>query len=207
MSMQCSQVSVQRAWLASNAVKCQCRESGWHPMQTSVSAESMAGIQCSQVSVQREWLPSNAVKCHCREHGLHPMQSSVTAQSMACIQCSQVSLQRAWVAVAGFRRDNLTLFIIMTLPCILTVYCKDTKQYSIKGKIFYGQEPPSGESTTTECGVNYQLLAVMYWSSPMGNSYMQSTTTSYGHCSQRRYIQLTGHTPTLMGSTPWAPRA
>ena len=32
----------------------------------------------------------------------------------------------------------------------------------VKGKVFYGQEPPSGESTTTECGVNYQLLAVMY---------------------------------------------
>ena len=30
------------------------------------------------------------------------------------------------------------------------------------GKVFYGQEPPSGESTTTECGVYYQLLAVMY---------------------------------------------
>ena len=29
-------------------------------------------------------------------------------------------------------------------------------------KVFYGQEPPSGESTTTKCGVNYQLLAVMY---------------------------------------------
>ena len=28
-------------------------------------------------------------------------------------------------------------------------------------KVFYGQEPPSGESTTTECGVNYQLLAVI----------------------------------------------
>ena len=27
-----------------------------------------------------------------------------------------------------------------------------------RGKVFYGQEPPSGESTTTECGVNYQLL-------------------------------------------------
>ena len=26
-----------------------------------------------------------------------------------------------------------------------------------KGKVFYGQEPPSGESTTTEYGVNYQL--------------------------------------------------
>ena len=31
-----------------------------------------------------------------------------------------------------------------------------------KGRVFYGQEPPSGESTTTECGFNYQLLAVMY---------------------------------------------
>ena len=28
-----------------------------------------------------------------------------------------------------------------------------------KGKVFYFQEPPSGESTNTECGVNYQLLA------------------------------------------------
>ena len=40
----------------------------------------------------------------------------------------------------------------------------------VKGKVFYGQEPPSGESTTTECGFNYQLLAVIYWSSPMGSS-------------------------------------
>ena len=30
-----------------------------------------------------------------------------------------------------------------------------------KGKVVYGQEPPSGESTTTECGLNYQLLAVI----------------------------------------------
>ena len=30
--------------------------------------------------------------------------------------------------------------------------------------MIYCQEPPSGESTTTECGVNYnyQLLAVIY---------------------------------------------
>ena len=32
----------------------------------------------------------------------------------------------------------------------------------VSGKVSCGQEPPSGESTTTECGVNYQLLAVMY---------------------------------------------
>ena len=31
-----------------------------------------------------------------------------------------------------------------------------------KGKVFYGQERPSGEYTTTEYGFNYQLLAVMY---------------------------------------------
>ena len=30
-----------------------------------------------------------------------------------------------------------------------------------KCKVFYGQEPPSRESTTTECGVKYQLLAVI----------------------------------------------
>ena len=29
-------------------------------------------------------------------------------------------------------------------------------------KVFHGHQPPSGESTTTECGVNYQLLAVKY---------------------------------------------
>ena len=37
-----------------------------------------------------------------------------------------------------------------------------------KGKVFYGQEPPSGEATTTECGVNYQLLAVSTESSQWG---------------------------------------
>ena len=37
-------------------------------------------------------------------------------------------------------------------------------QIKVKGKVFYGQEPPSGDSTATECGVNYQLLAVIYWS-------------------------------------------
>ena len=31
-----------------------------------------------------------------------------------------------------------------------------------KSKVFYGQEPPSGESTTTDRGFNYQLLAVIY---------------------------------------------
>ena len=40
----------------------------------------------------------------------------------------------------------------------------------VKGKVFYGQEPLSRESTTTECGVNYQLLTVItevaQWGTP-----------------------------------------
>ena len=32
----------------------------------------------------------------------------------------------------------------------------------VTGKVFHCQESPSGESTTTECGLNYQLLAVIY---------------------------------------------
>ena len=40
----------------------------------------------------------------------------------------------------------------------------------VKGKVVYGQEPPSGESTTTESGFNYQLLAVItevaQWGAP-----------------------------------------
>ena len=42
----------------------------------------------------------------------------------------------------------------------LVILCSTTK--SKKGKVFYAQEPPGGESTTTECGFNYQPLAVIY---------------------------------------------
>ena len=45
----------------------------------------------------------------------------------------------------------------------MLVFYKIWKKYKlVKGKVFYGQEPRSGESTTTECGFNYQLLAVIY---------------------------------------------
>ena len=47
----------------------------------------------------------------------------------------------------------------------------ETWSKPVKGKVFYGQEPPSGESTTTECGVNYQLLTVItevaQWGTPI----------------------------------------
>ena len=76
-------------------------------------------------------------------------------------------------------------------------------QFCKEGKVFYGQKPPRGQSTTTECMDNYQLLPEIYRSSPMGNSKLQSITTSYGQWRQRRKIQLTGRIPcTCMGSTP-----
>ena len=43
---------------------------------------------------------------------------------------------------------------------VLSIRC-DVRYRPIEGKVFYGQEPPSGESTITECGFNYQLLAVI----------------------------------------------
>ena len=55
-----------------------------------------------------------------------------------------------------------------------------------EGKVFYGQEPPSGEYTTTECGVNYQLLAVITEVAQCGTPSLQSTTTSNGQWRQRR---------------------
>ena len=43
-------------------------------------------------------------------------------------------------------------------------------QITMVKKVFYGQEPHSGESTTTECGVNYKLLIVItevaQWGAP-----------------------------------------
>ena len=46
-----------------------------------------------------------------------------------------------------------------------------TETVKVNGKVVYGQEPSSGESTTTECGFNYQLLAVItevsQWGAPI----------------------------------------
>ena len=71
-----------------------------------------------------------------------------------------------------------------------------------KGKVLNGQKPPSGESTITECGVNYQLLVVTYLSTTMGNSLFQSTTISYEQWRQRRLFQLTGRSPHPHGPYP-----
>ena len=51
-----------------------------------------------------------------------------------------------------------------------TQYNRHPMEIGLKGKVFYGQEHPSGEPTTSECGVKYKLLTVIYWSSPMGDT-------------------------------------
>ena len=52
------------------------------------------------------------------------------------------------------------------------------------------EESCKEESATTVCWVNYKLLEVMLLKDPNGNSDLQSTTASYGQCSQIQSIQL-----------------
>ena len=63
------------------------------------------------------------------------------------------------------------------------------------GKVFYGQAPPSRESTTTEYGVNYQPLAVIYSPQPAKDNGLRNGRSNW------LVAPLT-----LMGSNPWAPR-
>ena len=69
---------------------------------------------------------------------------------MSCHSSSNACIRITWAAV------------------ILPIYNAGT--CALKDKVFYGQEPPSEESTTTGCGVNYQLLAVIteaaQWGTP-----------------------------------------
>ena len=57
---------------------------------------------------------------------------------------------------------SLSLGAILWLSVLLVLLrlLLDLDTYGGEGKVFYGQEPPSGESTTTEFGVSYKLLAV-----------------------------------------------
>ena len=71
----------------------------------------------------------------------------------------------------------------------------------VKSKVYYGHEPPSGE-----CWVNYQILAVIYWSSPKETnnwSWAQLATDNGVRDGRSNWLVAP---PTLMGSTPWASR-
>ena len=61
--------------------------------------------------------------------------------------------------------QSITLSHIMTHDIMV-----NERKRKKGGKVVHGQEPPSGESTTTECGFNYQLLAVItevaQWGAP-----------------------------------------
>ena len=74
-------------------------------------------------------------------------------------------------------------------------------------QVFYDQEPPSGESTTTECGVNYQLLAVTtvvaQFETPRCSQPQPATDNDVRYGRSNWLVAP----PTLMGSTSWAPRA
>ena len=75
-----------------------------------------------------------------------------------------------------------------------------------KCKVFYGQEPPCGESTTTDSGVNYQLLAVIIevaqWGTPSCRRPQPATDNGARDGGSNWLVAP----PTLMCSAPWAPR-
>ena len=77
---------------------------------------------------------------------------------------------------------------------------------SDKGKVFDGQELPSGESTTTECGVNCQLLAVItkvtQWGTPSCSRPQPATDNGIRDGRSNWLVAPT----TLMSSTPCVPR-
>ena len=73
---------------------------------------------------------------------------------------------------------HFTVFVIIIVPSVHVkkyIYLITRKVYlsikvKVKDKVLYGQEFPSGESTTTECRVNYQQLTestevVKFWNS------------------------------------------
>ena len=63
---------------------------------------------------------------------------------------------------ANFQSLLCLLSIPVLFAKVLYICMNKLRIYKGKGKVFYGQEPPSGESTNTESGVNYQLLSVMH---------------------------------------------
>ena len=98
-------------------------------------------------------------------------------------------------------KNNVLLTIIIIEVIHAQIYLKK------KWKVFYSREPHSGESTTTKCGVNYQLLAVIIevaqWGTPSCSRPQPATDNDIRDGRSNWLVAL----PTLMGSTPWAPRA
>ena len=84
--------------------------------------------------------------------------------------------------------------------------CVHISRYK-EGKVFYGQEPPSGESPTTECEVNYQLLAVItevaQWRIPTCSRPQPATYNGVSDGRSNCLVAL----PTLICRYPLSPRA
>ena len=58
--------------------------------------------------------------------------------------------------------SHIYIYISFTSNRLPSIHKINVINLNKKGKVFYGQESPSGESTAIEFGVDYQLLAVIY---------------------------------------------
>ena len=104
---------------------------------------------------------------------------------------------------------ELALYRISNWQCVVlcNAILRSPLFIKVKGKVVYGQEPPSGESTTTECGVNYQLLAVITEVAQCGapSCSQPQPATDNGVRDGRSNRSIRTPHPT-QGSTQWAPR-
>ena len=108
-----------------------------------------------------------------------------------------------WISIFSF---SFLFFFLHTLPNHGTTNSWKEEKEKIVGdkvkKVFYGQEPPSEESTTTECGVNYQLLAVITEVAQCGtNSCSRPQLATDNGARDGRSNWLVAP-PTLMSSAP-----
>ena len=97
--------------------------------------------------------------------------SNILSYFLYVFLCFTITIHRAMavfnIILLIYYYINIYQYIIYCIYYILyikihIIYNNNRLLYFMyKGKVCYVKEPPSGESTTTECGFNYQLLAVV----------------------------------------------
>ena len=90
---------------------------------------------------------------------VHQLENAVLTQRVGVFNFDEPEISSLYGQALGAQSHHIRVGLREPSQEPFDLYYQKSK---VKGKIFYGQEPPSGESTTTECWFNYQLLAVIY---------------------------------------------
>ena len=95
----------------------------------------------------------------CISHLSYGCPRITSIQTFLIVACNTSCCTKTYIAFLHSVYYMHLIYLYITCISSVSTFQKVKKG---KGKVFYGQEPTNGESTTTECGVNYQLLAVIY---------------------------------------------